>query len=828
MSTFSRVQSFLQTPQEINRSRRLFITLLINAAICLVLAATSNANRTFQQTADYFVVVISAVPVMALVASAFIARSGRFNIPILINTAILLTFFTVGAFTQADIGSWYAILAFGMTTTVLIQVYNYNEARTTYAIVLIVSITMLVGDLFLTTNRLPVTDLHRTLAIIAAVASSGYLIFSLFEQFSGFSLQVKFIISVLILAVFSIAITIIFVSFTIRRSTLNNVVQNLQTVAEAGGVAVGEFLAREIRVLETLSSNRAIQLSLERANEEFDGLSEVEIQQELLDREFDWERANKDTRILLTDIQTNLNLNEFSKFSGQKLGLLITNRYGGLLATTGNPEQFYYGDESWYFRAFAGGFGSQYISDPYELQRSVFDPNEELEVFDTEPVVLGVDIAVPIYAFEDNSTIPTVLGVAKETVVINDLLKELNRGFSETDFQEIDLIIGDTEYGFRDNTILINQTNVTQQIADDFQAQGYSLAEYQGDISYVVGSSIRSTTTIPTINNLEWRIVTHQSSVEALGIVTAQQRTQLLVGLGILLVAGLAAAAVGQLVSSPILRLSEITEKVSQGERDIRAEIETGDEIATLAQSFNQMITQIETNERELEKRVADRTRALETSARISRSLTTIIDRNELILAIVQEIKEAFDYYHVHIYLLSEDEETLEIVGGSGEVGQVLLERGHNLPINAGLVGQAALSKRPVWAPDVSEYPAWKPNDLLPDTKAEVAVPIIINERVLGVIDVQNSRVDSLTLEDVEALQSLGYQIAIAIRNSELYTQLQQDANREQLLNQINQKIQGTTDIESAMKVAVRELGTVLGNVQTSVALYQNEKNGHD
>lgn len=226
--------------------------------------------------------------------------------------------------------------------------------------------------------------------------------------------------------------------------------------------------------------------------------------------------------------------------------------------------------------------------------------------------------------------------------------------------------------------------------------------------------------------------------------------------------------------SIPIQRLTNTAIEIEQGNLDAQASIQSRDEIGTLATIFNSMTSQLRELVGSLEQRVSARTRALVTSSEVSRRLSTILNRRELVIEVVEQVKEAFGYYHAHIYLVEGDE--LVMAGGTGDVGAAMLAEGHKVPKGRGLVGRAAESSETVLVPDTTQDPDWLPNPLLPDTKSEVAIPISIGDQILGVLDVQHDIKDGLSQEDVDALQSIANQVAVAIQNINQYEKTQKVA----------------------------------------------------
>ena len=160
----------------------------------------------------------------------------------------------------------------------------------------------------------------------------------------------------------------------------------------------------------------------------------------------------------------------------------------------------------------------------------------------------------------------------------------------------------------------------------------------------------------------------------------------------------------------------------------------------------------------------------LRTVAEIARDIGAALSVQELLDKAVDLIKARFGFYHVSVFLLDPEGLYAVVQASTGPVGEVMKRSGHRLAVgSASVVGQAAHRGQPVVVNDTERSSIHRPNPLLPDTRAEVAIPLRIGERVIGVLDVQASQKHAFTDTVVQVLQLMADQLAIAVESARAY-----------------------------------------------------------
>ncbi len=256
-----------------------------------------------------------------------------------------------------------------------------------------------------------------------------------------------------------------------------------------------------------------------------------------------------------------------------------------------------------------------------------------------------------------------------------------------------------------------------------------------------------------------------------------------------------------QRVVQPLVQLANITRRFAEGDFSERAQARSRDEIGMLAQSFNAMAVQLSDLYRSLEEKVEERTRQIRTAAEVAQRITSTARLDELLNRTVQLIVDQFGFYQASIFMLDQRGKYAVLQAAYGPAAREMLARGHRLEVgSASIIGWVTSNRQPRVASDVAEDPIHLKNDLLPQTRSEVGIPITIGNLVLGALDVQSTQPNAFGPETIVMLQLIASQIAVAIQNVGLVQSTQVDLQDLQRLQRSSREIVGSHTKSEALK----------------------------
>jgi signal transduction histidine kinase len=232
------------------------------------------------------------------------------------------------------------------------------------------------------------------------------------------------------------------------------------------------------------------------------------------------------------------------------------------------------------------------------------------------------------------------------------------------------------------------------------------------------------------------------------------------------------------------------------------------------------------------------RAHELETVAEVSVTTSTTLDPDMLLQSVVDRTKERFGLYHAHIYIIDEAGETLQLKAGAGDVGRKLVADNWKISLDhpTSIVVKAAQYRKYIIANDInrSRDTAFLSNNLLPDTHSEMAIPMIVGDKLLGVFDVQSETANYFSEEDAHIYTTLTAQVAVALQNARSYAEQAATVSQLQELDRLksgflaNMSHELRTPLNSILgfaDVILMELdGPLTDNMSTDLKLIQ--KNG--
>jgi len=763
-------QASLDSQELFRRRNAVWIAVVTGIVMFIITAVTLPAAFQIGVERIWGPIITAVTTVVALI-SAFLSSRGKPTLGsgLIIAVFLFLSFGVTFLFAN-DQGTAVAAIAIFVVSAIASYTMPPYWASRLIGVSIVLGVLNILADFYLPNFGIPSDPRYTN--IIAIVISVIYTILIL-RQFDQYSLRNKLILSFTLVAVFSVAAVTITTNALTQNVLTQQVGQAQQDLARQLAFETGQELEANVEIL--LSAATQFEEVVASFNDRYEGEQNAILEQ-ILKLDNRW-RAAADSDSLIQDVIDNEISNELREFQQRfptHVELFLTDKYGANLAATNRTTDYYQSDEAWWQSAFSQGAGKIFIGQPE---------------FDESSQTYSIIIALPLYQEGQ------IAGILRSTLAVTPLLENLTQ-VTRAGTTEIDLRLAD-------DTILAGDPLIPGELPGIQSVMGkYGQITYKGEPSLVsqqrVFSAINSSAS-EAITNLGWSVIVHRDLNDALQPVQRQTRVITLIALLITALVSALGLVAAQRLAAPILSLTEVTRKVSEGDLDIRAQIQTQDEIGALSESFNLMTSQLQEILDGLERRVADRTADLEFSrqeserraqelqaiSEISRTISTE-QRLEILLPLVARlVSERFDFYHTGIFFVDDIKQFAVLQAANSEGGKRMLARGHRLGVGTGLVGTVVKTGKPRIALDVGADAVYFDNPDLPETRSEMALPLNFRGQTIGVLDVQSLQPGAFTEEDASTLGILADQIAIAIENARLFSQTQQAREEaEALYNQ--------------------------------------------
>lgn len=619
----------------------------------------------------------------------------------------------------------------------------------------------------------PVTPSSIVVIVLLVTVYLGIIIY----RFNQFGLRTKFVAAFIMLSLVSVGATALAISNLVQRQLTDKISEQLSGVADQTATSIGDQITGHVNLLLALALNESIQDFLA----ERSAISDFNQLQRLDSQWLDAVSADNNTALIVQgvlDNNTSKQLRDFRDKFPAHAEIFLTDAYGANTAATNRTSDYYQADEVWWQAAYSNGNGAIFISQP---------------IFDESSQTISLQIALPITDEESGE----LIGILRSNLDLEIFIASLELGrFGSTGRTEIYLPDG------REVELHEENGELTLEIEEaplDFIATLQQNPEatyldtiHQNEAVLVGLSPVSAMTDTPemfdTVQRLGWRVATIQNRAEALQTLEDASRTAQLVGLASLVLASLFAVVMTQFMIRPITRLTQAAEDISKGNLAVTAPIESSDEVGALGAAFNRMTAQLRDILLNLENRIAERTADLELSrlqsemratqllsiGEISKIINSEQEMNILLPLITRLVSERFNFYHTGIFLMDEAGQFAILQAANSPGGQVMLKRGHKLKVGErGIVGFVAKSGTARIALDVGQDSAFFKNTDLPNTRSEIALPLKVREKIIGVLDVQSEKPGAFTDEDANLLGILADLVAIAIENTRLFGQTQ-------------------------------------------------------
>jgi signal transduction histidine kinase/CheY-like chemotaxis protein len=214
----------------------------------------------------------------------------------------------------------------------------------------------------------------------------------------------------------------------------------------------------------------------------------------------------------------------------------------------------------------------------------------------------------------------------------------------------------------------------------------------------------------------------------------------------------------------------------------------------------------------------------LTTAAEVSRAASSMLEPAKLLPEVVDLLRERFDFYYVGLFLLDEGGEYAVLRAGTGEAGRQMLGMGHKLEVGGtSMIGWCTAQGKARIALDVGKEAVRFENPLLPETRSEMALPLISRGRVIGAMTIQSAKPAAFSEEDITTLQTMADQVANAIENAHLFESQTMRTTQLTLVNEVGRILTSILDVDALLGQVVRLIRDTFDYYQVNLGLIEGD-----
>lgn len=327
-------------------------------------------------------------------------------------------------------------------------------------------------------------------------------------------------------------------------------------------------------------------------------------------------------------------------------------------------------------------------------------------------------------------------------------------------------------YAFSRNNLLF--------VPDEFRGRAVlslrenSFSTPRGNISYISPLDSQRTLGVyqPTPSNRFTVVVETLGTISLVPPPLAVISDNLPLFMGLFVVLAVVLALLLAAINYPVRDLRPAMRAMANDNYDVPVRLSAQrDELGLLARDFVNLRARIRSIIQDQNERVRNLTRDIQATQEVSRYAAFQREAQELMDNVVNLILRQFpNIYHAQVFIIDDDNRYALLRASTGKAGEQLLARGHRLAVGStSVIGQVTQRGVTIVARDTATSEVHRRNEFLPDTRAELAIPLRIGDRVFGALDVQSRDSNTFTADQINILETMADQIAISLDNARLY-----------------------------------------------------------